>query len=524
MIKMPGRALTRAAAFAVLLGLLGSTGSHKNGRERQVQPERFDIFIRGGSVVDGTGSAARQADILVRGDRIVAIGNIDPASVEAGRVINAGGMAVTPGFIDAHSHGDPFSTPDFRSFLAMGVTTITLGQDGSSPGRDDIPGWMERVDRLDLGTNIVLFVGHATVRRLAGVGMDEPPTPEQLHDMASIVENAMAAGCFGLSTGLEYRPGYFADMEELVAIAEPVAEAGGMVMSHIRSEDNDVIEESLNELFAQGEGSGCAVHVSHIKVVYGHGSERAEQVLALMQECREKGIRITADIYPYNASYTGISIVFPGWALPPNDYSEVVENRRGELADYLRSRVAMRNGPEATLFATEPWRGRTLALVAHDLGKPYEDVLIDDIGPGGASAAYFVMDSQLQERLLIDPHVMISTDGSPSMHHPRGYGAFARIIREYVVERGVLSLEQAVHKMSGLTASTLGLEVQKRGILAPGFAADILIFDPERVRDTATFTEPNLLATGFDWVIVNGTVVCEEGIFTGDYSGIVLRK
>ena len=185
--------------------------------------------------------------------------------------------------------------------------------------------------------------------------------------------------------------------------------------------------------------------------------------------------------------------------------------------------MTLRNGASATLLATDPWKGRTLAQVAEELGKPFEDVLIDDIGPGGASAAYFVMDPELQERLLIDPHIMISTDGSPDMHHPRGYGAFARIIREYVVERESLSLEEAVYKMTGLTASTLGLDQQNRGILAEGFAADIIVFDPANVRDRATFAEPHILATGFDWVIVNGLVALHEGIAADGRGGLMLR-
>jgi N-acyl-D-amino-acid deacylase len=313
-------------------------------------------------------------------------------------------------------------------------------------------------------------------------------------------------------------------MEELVAIAEPVASAGGMVMSHIRNEDDDQIEESLRELISQGEGSGCAVHVSHIKVVYGRGAGRAEEILELMQKARERGVTVTADLYPYNASYTGIGIVFPDWSLAPNDYATVVAERRIELADYLRRRVNARNGPEATLLATAPWRGKTLAQAAREAGKPFEDLLIDDIGPGGASGAYFVMDPELQARLLKDPHVMVSTDGSPTMFHPRGYGAFARIIREFVIERRLLSIEEAVHKMSGLTASAMDLDMQHRGILAPGCAADILIFSPDNVRDRATYEEPHKLAAGMDWVIVNGIVEREEGIFTGRYGGLVLRR
>jgi len=485
---------------------------------------RYDLLITGGMVVDGTGSPARRLDLLVRDGRIAWIGEEVPGDLFVQRIIDAGGKYVTPGFIDAHSHGDPFETPGFENFLAMGVTTISLGQDGSSPGRDEPGTWMDRVAELDLGVNIVLYVGHATARNLAGVELGRAATPAEVEVMADLVDNAMAAGCFGLSSGLEYRPGWFADRAELAGIGRPVATRGGLVMSHIRNEDDDAIEGALEELIAQGRDSGSAVHVAHIKVVYGSGAGRAEEVLRQLAAARRQGIRVTADIYPYLASYTGISIVFPDWALPPNDYREVASGRREELAEFLRERVAKRNGPESTLIGTGRWTGMTLADVARETGKPFEDVLIDDLGPGGASAAYFIMEAGLQERLLLDPSIMISTDGSPAMLHPRGYGAFAKVIREYVVDRDLLELETAVWKMSGLTAATIGLDRLERGVLKEGFAADILIFDPREIVDHATFEEPHRLATGFSQVIVNGRVSRENDRSTGEWGGRMLRR
>jgi len=342
--------------------------------------------------------------------------------------------------------------------------------------------------------------------------------------MAELVESAMGAGCFGLSSGLEYRPGWFADRAELSGIGRPVARNGGLVMSHIRNEDDDAIRGALDELLTQGRDSGCAVHVAHIKVVHGSGAARAEEILRQLAGARRQGVSVTADIYPYLASYTGISIVFPDWALPPHDYEQVATARRDDLAEYLRQRVSKRNGPEATLLGTGPWTGKTLAEVARELDKPFEDVLIDDLGPGGTSAAYFTMEAGLQERLLIDPSIMISTDGSPTMRHPRGYGAFAKVIREYVVEKGLLNLETAVWKMTGLTAVTIGLEEMGRGMLKEGYAADILIFDPGRIRDNATFEEPHRLATGYSQIIVNGLVARENGRATGERGGRMLRR
>ncbi len=484
--------------------------------------ERFDLLIRGGLVIDGTGAAGREADVLIDQGRIVRVGALAGEAIDAARVIDARGMVVTPGFIDAHSHGDPLETPEFENFLAMGVTTICLGQDGDGP-RDPAE-WMRRVEAEGVGPNVALFVGHGSVRDAAGVGIAENPTARQIATMQNLVREGLSAGCFGLTTGLEYQPGSFARAEELVALARPVAAAEGVVMSHLRSEDDDRVHDAVAELLDQGRGAGAAVHVSHIKVTYGRGAARAEALLAQLDAARRGGQAVTADIYPYTASYTGIGIVFPDWAKPPHDYQQVAATRRAELAEYLRKRVTLRNGPEATLLGTGRWRGQTLKAAAEALGKPFEDVLIDDIGLGGASAAYFVMDDELQQRLLVDPHVMISSDGSPTGHHPRGHGAFARVISEFVRKRRALSLEEAVRKMTGLTAATIGLDRVQRGRLSEGWAADVLVFDPEAVQDRATYEEPHRLATGFSYVIVNGQIV-REGDKVGEVrAGRVLRR
>ena len=482
----------------------------------------YDLLVRGGTVVDGTGAPGRLADVLVHAGRIVAVGDLGGSEVRAARIVDASGLVVTAGFIDAHTHGDPLRTPFFENFISQGVTTIVVGQDGSSQSVARMAAWMERVDALVPTANVLTFIGHATIRREAGVPTGRAAEASERTRMEELVEEAMRLGCFGLSTGIEYVPGIFADRAELAAAARPVGRAGGIVMSHLRTEDDELVHGALDELVTQGRDSGARVHVSHIKVVYGKGTDRADELLARMEAARAAGVGITADIYPYTASYTGISIVFPEWALAPNDYGRVVAERRVELAAYLRNRVERRNGPGATLLGTGTWAGRTLAEVAAEMGKPFEDVLIDDIGPGGASGAYFVMDDALQTRLLQDPHIMIGSDGSPSMRHPRGWGSFARVLNHYVRETGALTLEQAVHKMSGLTAVTLGLE--DRGTITPGNAADLLVFDPAGVRDTATWTDPFQPATGMQWVIVNGRVALERGEPTSERAGRMLRR
>jgi N-acyl-D-aspartate/D-glutamate deacylase len=290
-------------------------------------------------------------------------------------------------------------------------------------------------------------------------------------------------------------------------------------MSHLRSEDDHRLEAALDELIAQGEHA--RVHVSHIKSVYGKGASRAGEILALLDAARQRGIEITADIYPYTASYTGIGLLFPEWAKTPEAFEQARRDRYEELADYLRERVIGRNGPEATLLGTAPYSGMTLAELAEERGEPFERVLIDEVGPQGASAAYFIMDEALQAALLADPLVAVCSDGDPRGFHPRGHGTFARVIEEYVVARRVLGLAEAVRKMTSLPAAILGLK--DRGSVEVGKAADLVVFDPANVRATATYAQPFQLAQGFDVVVVNGRIARRDGELAATLHGRTLR-
>lgn len=510
--------------FFLLLTLFFLTSCSQS---TQSQAE-YDLLITNAQIVDGTGAETFPGHILVDDGLIIKVGEFATDTIQAIKEINAESKVITPGFIDPHSHGDPFETPRFDNFLSMGVTTISLGQDGSSPATSDLTGWMNRVDSIGTGPNILHFMGHGTLRQLTETPQQPVLSDSNLEAMVDLMNDAMKQGSFGLTTGLEYESGRYASMRELVALAEPAAYHRGLVMSHIRSEDDSKIEDSIRELIEQGRKSGANVHVSHIKIVYAKNPDRAEDVLDLMARARQDGVNITADIYPYTASFTGIGIVFPNWVTPGN-FEEIKKTRRSGLEEYLRNRIAIRNGPEATLFGTVPWAGMTLAEVADSLDKPFEDVLIDDIGPAGASAAYFVMNEEVMKRFLQDPYVMVSSDGSPTMRHPRGYGSFAKVIDDYVMEENILTLEEAIYKMTGLTAQTLGLsdpdQVETpRGLIREGFAADLLIFDPAKVRDTADFENPHQFAEGFDWVFVNGEVVIENGERNDVRATGVIRK
>ncbi|HEX7720289.1 MAG TPA: hypothetical protein VF389_10820, partial [Woeseiaceae bacterium] len=426
-----------------------------------------DLVIENGRILDGRGNAAIEGDLVVVGDTIVFVGDAQFTARDfEGRVkqrINAAGRVVAPGFIDLHSHGDPLDTPQLENFLAMGVTTIALGQDGSSPDVQPLSNWLDRVAASGIGTNLAMFVGHGTLRTQSGIGLDPDPPEDRMQAMLTLLDETLPY-TFGMSTGLEYNPGLNAGPAELTALARVVGKHDRLIMSHMRNEDDDQLETSLAELLDQGQHA--RVHVAHLKSVYGKGAERAEELLSILSDARASGITITADVYPYTASYTGIGIVFPVWAKTAEQFAVAKRERRDELAAWLRERIEQRNGPEATLLGTEPYTGKTLADLAFELETPFEDVLIDVIGPQGASGAYFVMNDALQSRLLEDPYIGVSSDGSPTGFHPRGHGTFATIVEDYVVDREVLALEEAVRKMTSFAAEIIGID--DRGVLREG--------------------------------------------------------
>jgi N-acyl-D-amino-acid deacylase len=514
------RRTTRAAWWG-LIAILPVLSSCDPAEPFLPDYESIDILIENGTVYDGLGNQPVAADVVISGDSVVFVGDAAFTDEELQQRVKmrivAAGKAVAPGFIDLHSHGDPLETPEFENFLAMGVTTISLGQDGSSPETAVLDEWLDKVSKAGLAPNLAMFVGHGTLRTLSGVGLTPEPAPDELDRMRTMLDDALDY-TFGMSTGLEYNPGLNAKPAELRALAEVVGAHDRVIMSHMRNEDDDQLETSISELLEQGEHA--RVHISHLKSVFGKGAGRADDILAMLENARDSGIRITADVYPYTASYTGIGIVFPVWAKTAEQFEIARRERRDELATYLRERVEKRNGPEATLLGTGPFKGKTLSELAFEHEMPFEDVLIDVIGPEGASGAYFVMNDELQSRLLQSPFVGVCSDGSPTGFHPRGHGTFAKIIEDYVVGQQVLSLPDAIRKMTSFAASVLGIE--DRGTLSPGSKADVIVFDPANVRALATYPEPLQLAEGFDVVIINGQIARRDGRLTGILPGRVL--
>ncbi|MGY5851008.1 N-acyl-D-amino-acid deacylase family protein [Salegentibacter sp. F14] len=481
--------------------------------------EIYDLWIKNAELIDGSGREGFRAHVLVNDKVIVHIERDTSKKFSSRHIIDATALVLSPGFIDTHSHGNPLENPEFKNFLAMGVTTISLGQDGYSPGVKDLGQWMEKLREIGPATNIAMFAGHNTLRQLAGVNYDTLPSEKGLLEMETLLQKAMEAGAFGMTTGLEYNPGNFSREEELQRLARIVGKNKGLIMSHMRNEDDSALEGSIIELLAQGKYS--PVHISHLKSVYGEGKERAQEILSMLEKARSEGIKLTADIYPYMASYTGIAIVFPDWAKKPNNYETVLKTRKEELGEFLRNKIEARNGPGATLIGSGKYKGKTLEEISAELHKPFEDVLMEDIGPYGAGGAYFIMDDELQKRLMQHELVNICSDGSPGMRHPRGYGSFAKMIQTYVMDQGMFSLEEAIHKMTGKSAAVLGLE--DRGLIKVGYKADLLLFDPSQVREMATYQEPHKLAEGFKYVLVNGQIAKKDADFALQGYGELLR-
>jgi N-acyl-D-amino-acid deacylase len=523
-----------ALGAALLAWTAGCGGSDAPGAESMKVPDApaaaspptvpgpWDLAVHGAQVVDGSGEAAWAGGLLAVDGQIVYVGPLDPDTLAAeladAEIIDAEGRVLAPGFIDAHAHGDPLETPGFPNFLAQGVTTIVLGMDGGSPPAGELAGVMAATERLGPWTNVAWLAGHGTLRQESPLGFGAP-TAEGLEALAALVSQALDAGALGVSTGLEYDSGRPATADELARVGQEVARRGGIVSSHMRNEDADQVEASLAELIEQGRRSGARVHASHLKAVLSSDPALADRVLGLMDAARAEGLEVSADVYPYTASFTGIGILFPDWARPPASYEAAVAGRRDELLAHLRARVESRNGPGATLFGSGPWAGRTLEEAAAAAGVPFEELLLE-LGPSGARAAYFVMDDAIMSRFLLDPHTVVSSDGSPGMAHPRGYGAFARMLRRFVAEEGALPLEEAVRKMSGLTADLFRISDPAyvgvpRGYLRPGFAADFVVFDLERIADTADFENPHRLAEGLHGAWVNGTRAWGGGIAPG---------
>lgn len=495
----------------------------------------YDLVIRNGRVLDGTGAAAMRADVAVKDGRIAAVGKVDGT---AARTIDAAGRIVAPGFIDAHTHveGNIERNPRAENFLLDGVTTVITGNCGGS--QLDLAAWFDRLARLGIGINVGSLVGHNSVRAEVMGSADRQATAEEIRKMQALVDRAMRDGAFGFSTGLEYVPGTYADEAEIVALAKVAAARGGIYASHLRNEGIHEIE-AITEAANVGRKAGMRVEISHLKIDRRAVWGASKASLELIERFRREGVDVTADQYPYDRASTNLAIRLPAWALADGKVRERLadaETRR-KIAEEMKANLKEMGEPDyafATVARYRPkpaYEGETIAEIAASEGRPGVDGQIETIfrmmSAGGADMIYKLMGDEDIERIMRWPYTAIASDGGvqeigAGNPHPRSYGTNARVLAEYVRERRVLTLEDAVRRMTSLPAARFG--IADRGVVKKGMAADLVIFDPDRVVDRATYERPHQYSTGFDWVLVNGKAAVDGGRSTGVRAGEPVRK
>ena len=505
------------------------------------EPVAYDLLIAGGTVVDGTGSPGYRADVTITDGRIALVSRQPIAHTRARQVIDATGLIVTPGFIDLHAHLEPLlRMPNAESHVRQGVTTALGGPDGGGPW--PFAAYLDSAQALGLGMNVAFLVGHNTIRRNVMELADRDPTPAELDEMRAMVAQGMHEGAFGLSTGLRYLPGTFSKTDEVVALSKVAADSGGIYTSHLREEGLGVIE-GVGEAIEIGRRTGITVVLTHHKVIGKEMWGQSVRTLAMVDSARRAGVDVRIDQYPYTATSTGIGVLVPTWALAGGDSAFERRLKDPGLRDSISRGIVQllltdRGGGDLARvqFAGVSWQrsleGRTLKDWAAERGLPPTPqtgaaLVIEAVQRGGASAIYHVLDEPDVERIMRHPQTMIASDGRLSQPgnghpHPRAYGTFPRVLARYVRERKVLTLESAIHKMTGMPAAALRLT--DLGAVRAGARADITIFNADSVADLATFQEPHQYPTGIPYVIVNGTLAVDRGRFTGARAGRVLRR
>ncbi|MCK4772406.1 MAG: D-aminoacylase [Candidatus Latescibacteria bacterium] len=526
----------------------------------------WDLLVSGGAVYDGLGNPGQEIDIAIKGDSIVLIGqNLDKSS--ATYVIEADGLAVSPGFIDVHTHTDVelIANPKAESFIRQGITTEISGNCGFSPFpiadaifdeekerlKDeydidldwrDIHGFFRRLEERGIAHNYATLLGQGAVRGEVIGFDDEPPAANDLLQMRALVEENMKAGALGLSTGLEYAPGSYAETPEIIELCREVAKYNGVYATHMRDE-GDLLLESIDEAIDIARETGVSLQISHFKIAYPRNWPKVDAAISKIEEAHEDGIDILADRYPYIAGSTSLSFYFPLWALQGTTADFIGRLRNPDLDGRLRNNTdeqerKLGSWDKVVICSVfteknKPLEGMNILEAAARDGKaPYDfmrDLIIEEDNRVGMIT--FMMNEPNLQRILSHSLVVIGSDGSAVapygiLHkgkpHPRFYGSFPRVLGKYAREEGIFPLSQAIRKITSLPAEKFGLD--GRGQVRENYFADLVLFDPDTVIDEATWTDPHQYPTGIEYVIVNGKVVVSEGEHTGATPGIIIRK
>lgn len=529
MIKLPVIAL-------YLILIVGLSGCQKDHQDAQPQFLATSLLIQNASIVDGTGAASFQGDIRVVGERIADIGNALKLA-EGEQLIDASGLVIAPGFIDMHAHvSNIHESPQAENFIRQGITTIA-----NSLHSHDLP-WPldEYTANLKMAPNIAYFAGFNWTRKTV-LGLDNrSPTDAEMQEMKNLVRQAMEQGAFGLSSGMEYVPAVYASTAEIVELAKVAAQWGGIYVTHMRDEGPNLLK-SIGDNAEIGKQAKLPVHINHIKTtgVSNHG--KSADALALIDTVRASGVDMTLDIYPYAAFMTYSDLLFPAWSLAggQQEFEARINDpvQRQMIAEQMKIIFPQQAGASfdsiqfGKLPRLEGYAGRTLGDYLRDnaISETMDAVvesLIDLQSQGRFTAIYHSMDEADIERFLLYPHTMINSDGDLAInqdkhYHPRTYGSFPRVLSTYVRARGVLSLEQAIYKMTGQSAQRLGLH--ERGVVRIGNYADLVIFDDKTITDNATFLEPHQYSTGVKHLLINGQLAIQDGQLTTALPGQVLK-
>ncbi|GBD35136.1 D-aminoacylase [bacterium HR36] len=520
---------TIAFTLALILLVLGAVSLAQN-----TPGVEADYVIVGGTLYDGSGNEPTIADLAIKGDRIVALGQV--VAKPGAKVIRARSLVVAPGFIDLHTHSDTTirqkNTRANLNYLYQGVTTIVTGNCGSGP--INVGQYYAEIEKHGAGSNVCHLIPHNSVRAAVMGNVNRPPSEEELRRMQDLVERGMQEGAWGMSTGLIYNPGCYAKTDEIIALARVVARYQGIYASHIRDEGASLLD-AIQEAITIGQKAGLPVHISHIKCSGRLAWGKAGDAINLIRKARELGLRVTADQYPYIASSTSLAAT-----LIPSIYREGTHHQMVQRLEDREHGPRMRQAIEENIrrhqngetvriahYSKRPeWNGKSLAQIAQDQKRSVLDIVIEIERNGGASVVNFGMNEEDVRLYMRQAWTATASDGSATVPsaaviHPRHYGTFPRKIGRYALEQRLISLEQAIRSASGLPADIL--QLPQRGYLRVGYYADVVVFDPETFRDQATFDKPHQYATGVRYLFVNGQAVIVEGKYNGSLAGRPLR-